>query len=169
MLSLDELKYCSNWKKSHLLPVIVPEGNSEHPALSVERDEVLEAARQGFAVAFNLLAPVSGVEFEGHLTGERVTELLFMSNIALDTDVLERSLYYSGEAIVQDDDNFVESKDDAFPYLTSELDLIPQQNSDINSKILEEECPIEKLLGLLPGIQADRMECLSSRLYNQIK
>jgi len=87
----------SNWKRAHLLPVVVPEGNTEHPVLSVDRDEVLHAVRQGFATAFDLLAPAAGIELEEHLTGERVAELVFSTHGGPAKDVLEQQILFAGD------------------------------------------------------------------------
>ena len=71
----------STWERAHLLPIAPSRGTPELSVLSTERDEVLRAVRDGFAAAFDLLAPAAGVEFRGegdcHLTGARVAELVF--------------------------------------------------------------------------------------------
>jgi hypothetical protein len=65
------------WKKAHLLPIIVPTGTPELSTLEQGQDAVLEAVRGGFAVAFDMLAPAAGLNLEKGMTGERVAQLVF--------------------------------------------------------------------------------------------
>lgn len=66
-----------SWKKAHLLPITVPKGTPELSTLEQGQDQVLEAVRGGFAVAFDLLAPAAGLELDKGMTGERVAKLIF--------------------------------------------------------------------------------------------
>jgi hypothetical protein len=65
------------WKKAHLLPIVVPTGTPELSTLEQGQDAVLEAVRGGFAVAFDMLAPVAGLTLQKGMTGERVAQLVF--------------------------------------------------------------------------------------------
>jgi hypothetical protein len=65
------------WKKAHILPIIVPKGTPELSTLEQGQDAVLEAVRGGFAVAFDMLAPAAGVNLDKGMTGERVAQLVF--------------------------------------------------------------------------------------------
>mmetsp|Transcript_11647 Transcript_11647/g.34249 ORF Transcript_11647/g.34249 Transcript_11647/m.34249 type:complete len:729 (-) Transcript_11647:105-2291(-) len=70
----------NTWKKAHLLPITPPEGTRELSTLSQNKDNVLQAIREGFAVAFDTLAPSAGLDDLSkypHLNGKRVAELIF--------------------------------------------------------------------------------------------
>jgi len=70
-----------NWKKSFLLPLKVPVGTPELPTTEQRREQVLEAVRQGFAAAYDLLAgPVGAKDYmtDGKLiTGRQMAEIIF--------------------------------------------------------------------------------------------
>jgi predicted patatin/cPLA2 family phospholipase len=51
-----------DWKSAYLLPIKVPMGTPELENLEQDEDIVLEAVRGGFAVAFDMLAPIVGLE-----------------------------------------------------------------------------------------------------------
>lgn len=68
----------SKWPKAHFLPIAVPSGTPELATLEKDPEKVLEAVRQGFAAAFDTLAPALGLELDV-LTGTRAAELVFPS------------------------------------------------------------------------------------------
>jgi hypothetical protein len=72
--------------------------------ISTERDEVLQAVRDGYAVAFDLLAPIAGLDLESlNMTGGHVAELVFPDQNGLGaTDiVLGSQIIVKGEEITQ--------------------------------------------------------------------
>jgi len=174
------IKDQSNWKRAHLLPIVVGQGNTEHPVLSVDRDEVLHAVRQGFSTAFDMLAPISGIKLEEHLTGERVAQLVFTSSLPPIEDVLEQQVCFSGDTI---DDDYLHQTDKRNDQSYSQykkgtkeereqLSMIHEQESasiieDVIQKIEDTNDAIE-LLNSLPGFQAGKLECLSQGLHEQI-
>jgi len=186
---ISALKDRSNWKRAHLLPVVVPAGNTEHPVLSVDRDEVLHAVRQGFATAFDLLAPAAGIEqLDERLTGERVAELIFSSHGGPAKDVLEQQICFSGDTAAEEytlpDDSCLQSgeRDDELVNAQHEQ-MVIHQHMEQSSMMREQESAsimedtIHKLedatdaielLGLLPGFQSGKLECLSQGLHDQI-
>jgi len=67
-----------NWSKAHLLPITVPADVPELSVLSQDREDIVKAIREGFAAAYDALAPVVGVETgPNSLTGLKVAELVF--------------------------------------------------------------------------------------------
>jgi predicted acylesterase/phospholipase RssA len=62
------------WKKAHLLPVQVPPEKKELGTLEQDKDAVLEAVRGGFSVAFDMLAPIVGLQ---DISGEEASKLVF--------------------------------------------------------------------------------------------
>lgn len=64
-----------NWKQGHLFPLKVPATTPELPTLEQDKDAVLEAVQAGFAAAFDVLAPVVGLDTG--LTGMEVSKLVF--------------------------------------------------------------------------------------------
>ena len=67
------------WNKAHLLPVQVPPGTPELGTLQQEKDLVLEAVRGGYSAAFDLLAPIVGLEVDeiSGITGSVAASLVF--------------------------------------------------------------------------------------------
>jgi hypothetical protein len=108
----DEEKDPSTWKKAHLYPVTLPRGAAELSVISTEQDEVLYAVRNGFAAAFELLAPVAGLDLssfaasEGKSVPEQVAELVFPDDASLSEDdmaeSLRQQLEVKGDAIVSE-------------------------------------------------------------------
>ncbi|KAL7543957.1 hypothetical protein ACHAWF_007496 [Thalassiosira exigua] len=75
---VDSVVDINDWKRAHLLPITLPYGTPELPALSQDKDEVMRAVRNGYAAAFDVLAPAAGLPFDSAtITGERVAKLLF--------------------------------------------------------------------------------------------
>jgi len=88
------------WKQAHLLPIVVPAGTPELPTLSVEKYQVLQAVREGFAAAFDMLAPTAGVYLEEGLHGQRVAELLFPDRM-VEKNILEAPVFVLGQPIME--------------------------------------------------------------------
>ncbi|KAL3926618.1 MAG: hypothetical protein SGBAC_013403 [Bacillariaceae sp.] len=63
------------WKKAHLLPMKVHSSIPELATLEQDKDAVLEAVRSGFAAAFDILAPVVGLDLD--LSGAEVSKFVF--------------------------------------------------------------------------------------------
>lgn len=76
------------WKKAHLLPLKVPLGTPELAVLEQDKDAVREAVREGFAAAFNLLAPAIGLNTHHELTGADVAALIFPENPGMLDDII---------------------------------------------------------------------------------
>lgn len=106
LYGLDNFQHTNidDWNKAHLYPLSLPNGATELSTISTERDEVLQAVRDGYAVAFDLLAPIAGLDLESlNMTGGRVAELVFPDQNGLGaTDVVLRSqILVKGEEITQ--------------------------------------------------------------------
>ena len=65
------------WNRAHLFPLRVPKGYKELATLEQDKDEVLEAVRDGFMTAFDALSDIVGLE---GLKGKEVAELVFPSS-----------------------------------------------------------------------------------------
>ncbi|KAL3934444.1 MAG: hypothetical protein SGBAC_009847 [Bacillariaceae sp.] len=65
----------TKWKKAFLLPLKVGKGMPELSTGEQDREAVLGAVRAGFAAAFDMLAPIAGVDLG--LTGDEVSHLIF--------------------------------------------------------------------------------------------
>lgn len=74
----DSVVDIDTWKRAHLCPITLPYGTPELPTLSQDKDEVLKAVRNGYAAAFDILAPVAGLSFDHTVIhGDKVAQLLF--------------------------------------------------------------------------------------------
>lgn len=154
------------WKRAHLFPLAVPEGKPQLSVLSVDQDEVLEGVRNGFAAAFNLLAPVANVELNSHLDGDRVAELLF-SHVGSAINVLANPVSVAGDFIWDSADSpstleKAAQLDLRTSYFMHELELAQE--------VRMKDGPCSKqdaseLLNSLPGFNYGRMVSLSKGLY----
>jgi hypothetical protein len=104
-----------DWKRAHLLPITLPFGTPELPALSQDKDEVILAVRHGYAAAFDVLAPIAGLPFDPTvITGEMVAELLFPMGPD-DVDVLDKRVKIKSSYIGKNkDENEEEMKRRSF-------------------------------------------------------
>ncbi|KAL7455521.1 hypothetical protein ACHAWC_007061 [Mediolabrus comicus] len=104
-----------DWKRAHLLPITLPFGTPELPALSQDKDEVILAVRHGYASAFDVLAPIAGLPFDPTvITGEMVAELLFPMGPD-DVDVLDKRVKIKSSYIGKNkDENEEEMKRRSF-------------------------------------------------------
>lgn len=90
------------WNKAHLLPLKVPIGTAELPVLEQNRDAVRQAVREGFAAAFDLLAPAIGLNTHHELTGTEIAALIFPANPGmLDEIILQEQMRVSGDDITR--------------------------------------------------------------------
>lgn len=86
---IDSVVDMDNWKRAHLLPITLPFGTPELPTLSQDKDEVLNAVRNGYAAAFDILAPIASLPFDSStIQGEKVAKLLFPDGD--DIDILNK-------------------------------------------------------------------------------
>ncbi len=153
----------NEWKKAHLLPLSVPAGTPELSTLSVDTMEVLTAVKGGFAVAFDLLAPCTGIELDSHLNGERVAELLFAANGTKSTkDILRDPVSVAGDLIKDQHDQ------DTMSAMISNNEVLVKMTETSN----ETPCAIKdsvNLLGILPGFQNGKMVSLAGELQYRVK
>lgn len=84
-----------NWNQAHVFPLKVPMGTPELPTLEQDKEAVLEAVRGGYAAAFDLLAPVIGLDI--HLTGEDVAQMIFPNQDTCGS--WQEQLWIKGDAI----------------------------------------------------------------------
>ena len=87
------------WNRAHLFPLKVPFGTAELSTLEQDRDKVLQAVREGYAAAFDLLAPAIGLELS--LSGLDVAELVFPQKSFVD-DILGTQLRVEGDEILDE-------------------------------------------------------------------
>jgi hypothetical protein len=173
-----------NWRRAHLLPVVLPSGTPELPTLSVEKDEVLQAVRQGFAVAFDMLSSVAGVHLEDNLDGQRIAELVFPDR-TIDEKILEAPVFISGQPIQSDTEKASSSpratntlhrdsirkriRDKGNIPLNHQLDLSSMQRPIKAFKpIADTPCPkrdAEILLRTLPGFVSGSLVSLANGLH----
>lgn len=90
-----------SWKRAHMLPVVLPAGTPELPSLTQDKDEVLLAVRNGFAAAFDMLAPIAALDFDpSTVDSKKIAELLFPRNDdEEDLYVLETPVNVKGDFI----------------------------------------------------------------------
>ena len=162
-----------SWKKAHILPLKVPVGTKELPTLEQERDAVGEAVREGFAAAFDLLAPAIGVMLDDNLTGADVAKLLFPPDVAVDELVLEHQLRVKGDSIpsaAHVEPTLVthrRKRDILLPV----FGLHRRKNVSVSMEVLggdkqvESQSHAEHLLEVLPGFASGRMAHLATNLH----
>eukprot|EP00554_Chaetoceros_debilis_P007673 CAMPEP_0194076308 /NCGR_PEP_ID=MMETSP0149-20130528/3126_1 /TAXON_ID=122233 /ORGANISM="Chaetoceros debilis, Strain MM31A-1" /LENGTH=725 /DNA_ID=CAMNT_0038757017 /DNA_START=109 /DNA_END=2286 /DNA_ORIENTATION=+ len=148
------------WSRAHLFPLAVPEGQPELSVLSVDADEVVEAVRLGFAVAFDLLAPITGVGFNTHLDGERVADLLF-SHAGISPDALKAPINIAGMPISDDGSEENQPLHERSESLRNDDTL--DGGIDDGSPCPEQDA--YELLQSLPGFHNGRMQSLSHGLH----
>lgn len=98
-----------SWKRAHLFPVVLPAGTPELPALTQDKDEVLLGVRNGYAAAFDVLAPLVDLDFDpASVDSMRVAELVFPRREDEDMYILENRVQVKGEVIENNNNNNVE-------------------------------------------------------------
>lgn len=110
--SQDQKVDTSKWNRAHLLPITVPNHKGEMPTLENGKDEVLQAVRDGFAAAFDTLAPIVGLELDRDFSGDRVAELVFPKRDLMET-ILQNPVVIPGDQIIHDNDSSQEVEDTA--------------------------------------------------------
>ena len=89
-----------SWSEAHLLPVICKAGTPELPALTQEKAEVVNAVRDGFVAAFDMLAPIAGLNLDPKLLdSRRIAEMMFPILDDEDVDVLGNPIQVQGDVI----------------------------------------------------------------------
>ncbi len=181
------------WKRAHLLPISVPAGTPELSTLSVDTDEVLEAVQHGFAVAFDLLAPLTGIKLNSHLNGKRVAQLIFAKNPTSNSKiVLREPMVISGDPITSQNNvisipnvQMSRHSPDSTSFESSSVSFEAKahvnkhnsyhQNHEENYLLSNSnmiQCPTKRdcyhLLEILPGLNSGKMTSLSHGLYHQI-
>jgi hypothetical protein len=187
----DETKFLienrKEWKRAHLFPVAVPAGRPELSTLSVEQDQVLMAVRDGFAVAFDLLAPLANIQLKPHMNGQRAAELIFSNVGSFRDDVLEKPMPIAGNTIYDHTNDELENTRD-FTMQSSPIMYLKNDIADPAHDGIEEThdplyfmdfidpvdfCPkrdAHHLLQELPGFESGKMESLSRGLRSiQVK
>lgn len=134
-----------SWNRAHLLPIKVPSGTPELHTLEQDRNNVLQAVRAGFAVAFDILAPTTGLSPDTCLKGSKVAELVFPEE-DLGDGALNAHLSIVGDAIKQAVVSEVHRERYSFDHLTSQVKvrLLQMQRSQ---ELTHNQ--IQKLLGTL--------------------
>lgn len=144
------------WKKAHLLPLKVPLGTPELPTLEQNRDAVLEAVRGGFAAAFDLLAPATGLKFDKSLTGMDVARAVFPEASRFGDRVLLDQVRVQGDKIKQF------SKVPDFHHRKAPMNFI----GDRCEPIFDEFDHAAYILKTLPGFSAGKMAHLAASLQH---
>ena len=106
-----------NWAQAHLLPITVPADVPELAVLSQDRDDILAGMRSGFAAAYDMLAPVVGLDISpDSLDGMRVAELVFpdINNPSSDESVMGNQFELPGEKLVKGSISLNKSSDISF-------------------------------------------------------
>jgi len=171
--ALHYIKNQNEWNRAHLLPVECPPGTPELSPLSVDTNEVLEAVQHGFAVAFDMLAPSTGIELNSHLNGKRVAELLFpvSRKPRVKSKILKNPVSITGDVI--DANNSEEKYYDRVVQIDSWnwIENLDSENVEMQDDLLNDPCPKKDSLSLLrtlPGFSDGKMSSLSFSLYDQL-
>jgi len=101
-----------DWKKAHLFPVQVPPEEAELGTLEQDKDAVLQAVRGGFSAAFDILAPIVGLQ---GISGQEASKLVFpdfnddesskvdATNDDRDALILATKITVPGDSIVEEE------------------------------------------------------------------
>ena len=177
-------------KRAQLLPITLPYGNPELPTLCQDKDEVIQAVRDGYAAAFDILAPIAVLPFDSKtITGAKVAKILFPDadddNIAvLDKPVKIRSSYIGEdeEAKRISFSTWVERKREARRKSMDEKSfshpdgiLSDRQlrrgasifHDETNQSNTLEENEVEALLAALPGFRGGRLDHIADALLSR--
>lgn len=101
----DSFRGTDDWRRAHLLPITLPLGTPELPALCQDKDDVLMAVRNGYATAFDVLAPIAGLPFDSKtIAGEKVAKILFPDGDD-DVAILNRRVKIKPSYIGEGDDD----------------------------------------------------------------
>jgi len=93
----------TSWKSAHLLPVVCKANTPELPTLTQEKQEVVQAVREGFVAAFDILSPISpGLKFDPKTVDSRkIAELVFPVSEDDNEDILDNPVQVQGDVIEQ--------------------------------------------------------------------
>jgi len=161
----------SQFSKAHVLPIVVPRGTKELPTLEQRKDEVLQAVRGGFAIAFDLLAPAVGLDLG--VSGCRVAELVFPEMKFPEDEILAQPCTVLGMNIDLPENIDPPKKRNAFGKLVQffwfkRINLsVSLSEPLLSSGKLDGRCDRQDahtLLMELPGIQRGRLEALADGL-----
>ena len=181
------------WKRAHLLPITLPFGTPELPALSQDKDEVILAVRHGYAAAYDVLAPIAGLPYDSTtITGERVAELLFPMGED-DVDVLDKRVKIKSFYIGKNENEEEEMKRRSFAaWITGKREakrkvqetMVSHPDGLLARKAKRryhesdqylrdggntlEYIEIEALLAALPGFRGGRLDHISDNLKKGI-
>ena len=175
-----DMKDNTKWKRAHLLPIVVPESKPELPALEQGQDEVLNAVRDGFAAAFDVLAPIVIDDLDAldivdntnsssvGTIGDRVAELIFPRK-PID-NVLEDRVHVKGEVIHEDEMGHHRNISNKLQINQVEY---KEQSMFINhEKSSSNTCPrrdAHTLLSCLPGLRSGKLSHLADGLHWHIR
>lgn len=121
-----------SWARAHLLPIILPANTPELPSLTQEKDEVLMAVRNGYATAFDVLAPIAGLNFDpATVNSKRIAEMIFPSRDDEAMYVLENPVKVKGDVIVN-----IEQEKKAQRRFVSWIARKRQERKEAKSKVL---------------------------------
>jgi hypothetical protein len=89
-----------SWSEAYLLPVICKAGTPELPTLTQEKSEVVNAVRDGYVAAFEMLAPISGLQFDPKtVDSRRIAEMVFPIRDDEDVSILDTPVPVKGAII----------------------------------------------------------------------
>ena len=167
-----EDKKRENWRRAHLLPITVPADVPELSVLSQDRDDIIAGMREGFAAAYDALAPVVGLEASGN--GMKVAELVFPDADAHTQDSGVQVL--PGEKlalnVVNHNHNVEETaKDTRLRHrISKRLNRFRKKDHSIS---LEEVSALSEtdttFSSLLPGLQAGSMPMVMERIQTYLE
>ena len=91
------------WNSAHLLPVVCKANTPELPTLTQEKEEVVQAVREGFVAAFDMLSSISpGLKFDPKtIDSRKIAELVFPISDDDSEDVLYNPVQVQGDIIEQ--------------------------------------------------------------------
>ena len=168
-------KQRDDWKSAHLFPLKVPAGTPELKTLEQDRDTVLEGVRGGFATAFDVLAPVIGLDV-GKTTGSDVAKMLFPDDCLMDGSILEDRLHVRGEKIKdlsahQSPDELSQSIQSLWSSCDGSSKSVQPSDEKLSATTAEKSTTNfsddqlrEWILRMLPGFRAGRMSYLAASL-----
>ena len=171
-------------KRAQLLPITLPYGNPELPTLCQNRNEVIQAVRDGYAAAFDILAPIAVLPFDSRtITGAKVAKILFPDaddDIAvLDKPVKIRSSYIGEDEekkqisfsawVTRKREGRRRSMDEKFLHLDGTLDRQLQTGGDKYAHVSNtlEENETKALLAALPGFRGGRLDHIRDNLLSR--
>jgi len=180
-----------DWKQAHLLPITLPFDTPELPTLSQDKDEVMKAVRNGYAAAFDILAPIASLPFDSRtIPGDKVASILFPDGED-DIAVLDRPVKVKSSYIGEDVEEikrrsfaaWVRGKREARNRAKDEIALHPdgllarrqqrrnKQFSETDQFLRDDSNTLEyieteALLAALPGFRGGRLDHIADNLLS---